>query len=109
MPTSLGLGKQGASRGWLRRLVWRACKWLLVLLVLLVGVVLAQGWKAFGKAASGARLERMQRSANYKDGHFVNPQPLINDYWGMFGALLHASDHVNPSEPVAVAKLTRQD
>jgi len=100
------LGKNGGSRSGFRRLARRVFKLLLGLLALFVGVVLVQGWTAFGKAASGARLERMQRSANYRDGHFVNPQPLHNDYWGMFGALLHASDHVNPDQPVAVAKLT---
>ena len=109
MPTSPGLGKQVGSRSRLGRLFRRVFKLLCVALVLFVGLVLVQGWTAFGKAASGARLERMQRSANFKDGHFVNPQPLINDYWGMFGALLHASDHINPSEPVAVAKLSRED
>ena len=109
MPTSPSLGKQGSSGGRFRRLFWRVFRLLLLALGLFIGLVLAQGWKAFGKAASGARLERMQRSANFKDGHFINPQPLVNDYWGMFGALLHASEHVNPTGPVAVAKLNRDD
>ena len=96
-------------RSRLRRLAGQTARLFFALIALLALVVTAQGWTAFGKAATGARLLRMHRSPNYRDGKFVNPQPLINDYWGMLGALFHASDHVNPSEPVAVAKLTPQD
>lgn len=66
------------------------------LVVLGVLVLVAQGWTAFGKRASGARLSRMQRSAHYSDGHFVNPQPLFNDYAGMLEGMWHVSEHVNP-------------
>ena len=78
------------------------------LFLLFIGLVLAQGWTAFGKNATGTRLARMQRSANFRDGHFVNPQPLFNDYWGMLRGMWHGSDHVNPSQLVAVAELTAQ-
>lgn len=67
--------------------------------LLFVVVVLAQGWVAFGKAASGERLARMQRSPNYQDGHFVNPQPLHNDFWDMLRGLWHVSEHVSPTSP----------
>jgi L-ascorbate metabolism protein UlaG (beta-lactamase superfamily) len=73
--------------------------------LLLILVVLAQGWVAFGKAASGERLARMQRSPNYRDGRFVNPQPLQNDFWGMLRGLWHASEHVSPSTPPDAQRL----
>ena len=50
----------------------------------MLGFVLAQAWPALGGEPAGARLERMQRSPNWKDGRFVNPEPLYNDYVGMF-------------------------
>ncbi len=100
------MGKQSVARGRLRRLTLRALRLFLGLSLLLLGLLLVQGWTAFGTHATGARLLRMQRSPNFRDGHFVNPQPLFNDYWGMLRGMWHSSDHVNPSEPVAVAKLT---
>jgi len=33
-------------------------------------------WDAFGRAPSGARLERMRRSPRYADGHFHNTHPV---------------------------------
>ena len=101
--------KQRGLRSPLRRLAWRTLRLLFGLFVLLLLLVTVQGWTAFGKGATGARLLRMLRSPNYRDGKFVNPQPLINDYWGMLGALSHASDHVNPTDPVAVAPLSPRD
>ena len=93
-----------ASKGWLRR--------TLIALGFAVAafavVIIAQGYRAFGKAPSGARLERIQSSPNYRDGHFVNAEPLQNDFWGMLGGLLHMSDHVTPQGPVASQKLDPQ-
>jgi len=103
------LPKNSVTRGWLRRLVWRLVRLFLVLFSLFLATVLVQGWTAFGKGASGARLLRMQGSPNYRDGHFVNPQPLFNDYWGMLGGMWHTSDHINPAEPPPVARLSAQD
>jgi len=102
------LAKPAVTRSRLRHWVWRAARLFLGLLVVAVLVVLAQGWTAFGKAATGARLLRMQGSPNYRDGAFVNPQPLFNDYWGMLRGMWHASDHVNPTEQPDVATLSPQ-
>ena len=66
-----------------------------------VAAAVADGWKAFGRAAEGDRLARMQRSPQWKDGHFVNPQPLANDYWRMFTGLLEASRHTSPDGAAA--------
>ena len=62
-------------------MTWRRIL-LAVLLVdfAIVLFMLADGWYAFGKAAEGARLERMQASANWRDGVFVNAIPLFNPF-----------------------------
>jgi L-ascorbate metabolism protein UlaG (beta-lactamase superfamily) len=90
-----------------RTKIWRGVKRFLQLvacLTLLGGLLLlAQGWKAFGKQATGARLARMQASPQYADGRFVNPQPLVNDFWGMLSGMRHVSDDVSPkTRPDAV-------
>ncbi len=84
---------------------WRILRAVGLAALLLSVVVLTQGWVAFGKAASGERLARMQRSPNYRDGHFVNPQPLHNDLWDMLRGLWHASEHVSPSTPPDAKRL----
>ena len=53
--------------------------------------VAASGSAAFGKQPTGARRARMERSPQWKDGRFENPQPLHNDNWGAVGAMFHAS------------------
>jgi len=83
------------------RRVLRAARWLpLVILVALVAV-LANACTAMGHRAVGERLARMQRSPQWKDGHFVNPQPLQNDNWAAMGAMFHASDDASPRQPIA--------
>ena len=88
------------------RLTKRALQLLFAAFSLFSLVALVQGWTAFGKHAVGARLRRMQHSPHYRDGHFVNPQPLYNDYGGMLSGMWHKSDHVNPDRPVDVASLS---
>jgi L-ascorbate metabolism protein UlaG (beta-lactamase superfamily) len=80
-------------------------RWLGALTLLLVLAVLLQGWTAFGKRAEGARRLRLERSPHFRDGHFVNPQPLYNDFWGMLRGMWHVSDHVNPASVPASVKL----
>ncbi len=96
-----------ARKGRLRRGVWLALRLLFSVMALAILVLVVQGWTAFGKSASGARLARMQQSPQFSDGHFVNPQPLFNDFWGMFHGMFHGSDHVSPSTPPPVAQLAR--
>lgn len=64
-----------------------------------VGAV-ADGWSAFGHRAEGERLARMQRSPNFKDGVFVNREPLVNHLWPMLEGLLHVSPEASPSATV---------
>jgi L-ascorbate metabolism protein UlaG (beta-lactamase superfamily) len=92
---------QQTPRTWPRRLL-RALRWVgLIVLVGLVAVV-ADAWKAMGHRATGARRARMERSPQWRDGHFVNPQPLHNDNWGAMTSMFHASPDASPRQPVPV-------
>ncbi|ATB29974.1 MBL fold metallo-hydrolase [Melittangium boletus] len=73
---------------------------LVVLLAVLAGV---DGWKAFGQRASGERRARMERSPQWKDGRFVNPQPIINDNWGSVTSLFERGFEGTPTSPVTTA------
>lgn len=84
----------------MRRWRLRVGRILLVLLGLFVAFTLfavASGWTAFGQKASGPRRERMEKSAQWKDGAFENPQPLRNDAWGSIAAMFEATDDVAPT------------
>ncbi len=78
-----------------------------VLLFVLLGsaFLIVDGWVAFGKGADGARLARMEASAQFRDGVFANPQPLWNDVWGSMTAFMNYSPVASPppEQPVAVA------
>jgi L-ascorbate metabolism protein UlaG (beta-lactamase superfamily) len=63
------------------------------------------GWRAFGQRAEGARRERMERSPQWQDGHFENPQPLVNDNVRMFTGLLSTSPHTSPDDAVPIEKI----
>jgi len=65
-----------------------------------VAVLLVDGWTAMGHRADGARLARMQRSPQWHDGHFENPEPLVNDWWGATTGLFGASPHTSPDAPL---------
>jgi L-ascorbate metabolism protein UlaG (beta-lactamase superfamily) len=58
------------------------------------------GSAVFGAKATGARRERMERSPQWKDGRFRNPQPIRNDLWRVLRDLAGASAHRRPEEPV---------
>jgi L-ascorbate metabolism protein UlaG (beta-lactamase superfamily) len=76
-----------------------------VVLVLAVAAIVADAWKAFGARAGGARRERMERSPQWRDGAFANPQPLVNDAWGSITGMFHASPHVSPEpQPLAIPR-----
>ncbi|MBX7116250.1 MAG: MBL fold metallo-hydrolase [Myxococcaceae bacterium] len=88
-----------------RGLVGRVAGWAGVGVLLLTGVIVAQGWRAFGTAARGERLARMQKSLQWQGDAFENPQPLVNDGWLMLKGLFDASPAVSPTSPVSVAKV----
>jgi len=92
---------QQTPRTWPRRLL-RVLRWMgLIVLIGLVAVT-ADAWKSMGHRATGARRARMERSPQWKDGRFVNPQPLHNDNWGAMTSMFHASPDSSPRQPVAV-------
>ena len=83
----------------------------LVLLGLFVAVSIAavvSGWRAFGHRPQGARLERIERSPQWQDGHFENPQPLVNDGVRMLTGLFAASPHTSPDDALPVEKIEPQ-
>lgn len=80
---------------WTARIIGLALLALLAFALILV----VSGWSAFGKAAEGERLARMEKSAYYKDGVFDN----IRQQWIDYGALFSrqgANPEQNPSKPV---------
>jgi L-ascorbate metabolism protein UlaG (beta-lactamase superfamily) len=91
----------------LSRRVLRAARWLPLVILIGLGLVTANAWKAMGHRAVGDRLARMQRSPQWqaKDGHFVNPQPLHNDNGAAMTAMFHASDDASPRQPIPVAPI----
>lgn len=66
---------------------------------------LVAGWRAFGKRPDGARQARIERSPQWQDGHFENPQPLVNDGVRMVTGLLSASPHTGPDDALPVEKI----
>jgi L-ascorbate metabolism protein UlaG (beta-lactamase superfamily) len=84
----------------MRRVLSRAAWWTAGLVILALIVTAADAWTALGGKAEGARRTRMERSPQWKDGHFDNPQPLVNDLWGSLTGMLHASPDVSPMQYV---------
>src|SRR5687768_4138561 len=85
----------------------RVLGWSGVALSSFVLVCLAVAWRPMGTTATGARLERMKRSPQWldADSKFENPEPLVNDWTGMFTSMLEVSDHVSPVEPLVVERV----
>ena len=63
-----------------------------IIIVLVLGVILFMQQQNFGKAPSGARLERIKRSPNYKDGSFQNQSytPVMPENGGIFKVMKNA-------------------
>lgn len=62
-------------------------------------VVLAQAWEGLGKSATGERRARMERSPQWKQGLFENPEPIENHYKEFFEGF-GTSDDLSPKVPV---------
>lgn len=84
-------------RAWLKR----GFKWLALGLLALVVLALIDGWRAFGARATGERRARMERSKQWKDGAFENPEPLVNYVGKSFTAMRDVSDDVSPRKPLS--------
>jgi L-ascorbate metabolism protein UlaG (beta-lactamase superfamily) len=88
-----------------RRRAWRALKWFGLLCLIAIAGVVADGWKAFGHRAEGARRARMERSLQWKGGHFENPQPLVNDLVRSFTGAWDISAQASPSNELPTVKV----
>ena len=88
----------------LRRVV-RIALGLVVALGAIVALTLS-GCQSFGEHASGERLARMERSPEWHDAHFANPQPMWSD---MRDALLRAFSGGPDVDPVALVPVVRTD
>ncbi len=51
----------------------------------------------------------MNRSPQWRDGRFHNPQPIWNDTWGALGSLLSRDGNSTPKAPLPVVHPTRGD
>ena len=86
----------------------RALRSFVLVVVAAVGLgsafLLVDGWRSFGKSATGARLARMEASPQWSDGVFENPQPLWNDFAGSVSSIWNASPYGSPTpdKPIAV-------
>lgn len=69
--------------------------------------VLADAWTAMGQTARGERLVRVRASPQWSGGSFVNPQPLVNDAWGMMTGAFKMSADVSPKAPVPFEPVPR--
>jgi L-ascorbate metabolism protein UlaG (beta-lactamase superfamily) len=87
----------------------RVAGWTGLLLVIALVGTAADAWTALGGSASGSRRARMERSPQWKDGRFENPQPLVNDFWGSITGMLDASPDVSPTrQPLPMVVVERQ-
>jgi L-ascorbate metabolism protein UlaG (beta-lactamase superfamily) len=91
-----------------RRWIWRAVQGAGALFIILIAAALIDGCAAFGRRATGARKARMEHSPEWRDGQFVNPQPLWNDYWGMMRGLGKVSPDASPAHALPAQPGTRR-
>ncbi len=95
------------KKPWKRR-VARVLLGLLGLFAITTVVAVVSGWRAFGHRAEGARRERMERSPQWHDGHFENPQPLVNDNVRMFTGFFSKSPHTSPDDALPIEKIDKK-
>lgn len=84
------------------RRVLRVARWFLLALIVLAVAGTIEGWRAFGHRAEGERKARMERSPQWRDGSFVNPQGIVNHGWEMVTGAIEASDQSSPQPPLVV-------
>jgi hypothetical protein len=79
---------------------WSRGRWLIVAAV---AAIVATGAIAscapLGGRATGARLERMQKSPEWRGSHFDNPQPLVNYMGRALASLAKPDPNVAPRAP----------
>lgn len=83
----------------------RILKTLGVAFLVVAAIALAQAWKSLGHRATGERRARMERSPQWKDGAFENPEPIVNHAGEMISGMFNIDDHASPEGPVDVTKV----
>jgi L-ascorbate metabolism protein UlaG (beta-lactamase superfamily) len=91
-----GEAVNGTKERWLRRLA----PWAAALGVIAMAGIFASGCASFGRRPDAAHRARFERSPQWKDGRFENPQPLENDMLGAMAGFLRASPHRTPAQPL---------
>ena len=79
----------------------RGAKWLGIFILLALGLTLIDAWQGLGHRATGERRARMERSKQWKDGAFENPEPIVNLVGPMLKGLFDVSPDASPHEPVS--------
>jgi L-ascorbate metabolism protein UlaG (beta-lactamase superfamily) len=80
-------------------------RWLGIVAGLLLVWIVMDGWRALGTRGDDARRARLERSPQWKDGKFENPEPLMNDWWGSLAGLFEMSPHTSPSGALPIVQL----
>lgn len=80
-----------------------------VFFLLIFTFALVDAWEALGARPDAARLTRMKRSPNFVDGKFVNPEPLVNDWWLGAASVFEISAHTSPHGDLPVVKRSAAD
>ncbi len=87
----------------------RVARWLFLgaaALGVLVSVALLSAWRGFGKAPAGQRIERMEASAHFQDGVFVNENPMWVDMLGTMKQLFLSVPMMRPDAPLPVKQVS---
>ncbi len=83
--------------------VFRVLCLLAILAASGLAFVTVDSWRGLGTRATGPRRARMERSPEWADGQFANPQPIVNNNVGSLKAMFDASPYAIPQSPVPVA------
>ena len=73
-----------------------------LLIVMFGAALLVTGCSAFGEHADGERLARMRQSPEWRDDHFNNPQPVLQNFYGAIKRSLESVPDTEPAVPVPV-------
>lgn len=81
-----------------------------IFVAILMALAVADAWSGFGKRPHGERLERIQASPNYRNGHFVNQLPGRKPDTGEIARKkLSKSEYTIPESSLDTLKLVAND
>ncbi len=86
----------------MKKLLRRVAKWLGILVLIALAFTLADAWQGLGHRATGERRARMEKSPQWKDGAFENPEPIVNQFGPMISGAMSVSAEAEPHQPVDV-------